>query len=164
MLDIEGGELNALKGGESFLSKPASEAPDLIFEVHRHYVDWSEGLENTDILRFLNCHGYHVFAIRDYQDNVDLSGYPIELIPPAKCVLDGPPHGFNMVAVKNLERLNNPMIRYVENVSPKLLRHRDPRLHAPRKYDEITGKRLKYHSVLKGIFSMRGIIIFRWRK
>lgn len=134
MLDIEGGELNALKGGETFLSKPPNDAPDLIFEVHRHYVDWSDGLEKTEILCFLKDHGYYAFAIRDFQNNVDLAGYPVELIPPGKCVLDGPPHGFNIVAVKNLDRLKGPMFRYVEDVSPKLLRHRDPRLHAPGKF------------------------------
>ncbi|MDO9264552.1 MAG: FkbM family methyltransferase, partial [Desulfosalsimonadaceae bacterium] len=134
MLDIEGGELNALKGGSDFLSGPINTAPDIIFEVHRHYVDWSDGLANTEILSFLKSCGYHVFAIRDYQDNVDLADYPIELIPPEKCVLDGPPHGFNMVAVKNLDRLKGPMFRYVEDVSPKLLRHRDPRLHAPGRF------------------------------
>jgi FkbM family methyltransferase len=131
MLDIEGGELNALKGGTDFLAKPINEAPDLIFEVHRNYVDWSMGLEETEIIRFLRNYGYHVYAIRDFQDNVDLRDYPIELIPPEKCVLDGPPHGFNMVAVKNVGRLKGRMFRYVNNVSPKLLRHGDPRLHSP---------------------------------
>lgn len=133
MLDIEGGELEALKGADDFLSMPEGEAPDIIFEVHSYYVDWSNGLHNTDIVRFLEEHGYHVYAIRDYQNNIDMSGYQIELIPPAKCLLHGPPHGFNMVAVKNLDRFNGLHFRYVENLSPKLLHHRDPRLHAPGK-------------------------------
>jgi hypothetical protein len=44
-IDIEGAELAALQGAESFLSLPAGRAPNILFEVHRHYVDWSEGLE-----------------------------------------------------------------------------------------------------------------------
>lgn len=133
MLDIEGGELAALQGGEQFLSQPPCEAPDIIFEIHRHYVDWSDGLENTEIIRLLRGHGYQVFAIRDYQNNVHLPGYPIELIPPETCVLQGPEHGFNMVAVKDIGRLRSTNIRYIEHVSPKLLFHRSPELHSPGK-------------------------------
>lgn len=133
MLDIEGGELDALKGGEEFLAQAPGRAPDLIFEVHRHYVDWSQGLENTDIVRLVRSYGYHVFALRDYQSNIDMRGYPIELIPPETCYVQGPPHGFNMVAVKDLSRLQGPQFRVVDHVSPKLLFHRDPALHAPGK-------------------------------
>lgn len=131
MLDIEGGELDALKGGEAFLRLPPGEAPDIIFEVHRHYTDWTRGLENTDIVVYLRSLGYHVFALRDYQGNVDMRGYPIELIPPETAWLKGPPHGFNMVAVKKMSRLQGPQFRVVDNVSPKLLFHRDTALHAP---------------------------------
>ncbi|EFI34215.1 methyltransferase FkbM family [Desulfonatronospira thiodismutans ASO3-1] len=131
MLDIEGGELEALKGGEAFLTLPPGQAPDIIFEVHRHYMDWSAGLDNTDIVRYLRSYGYHVFAVRDYQSNVDLRGYPVELVSPETAYLQGPPHGFNMVAVKRVSRLQGPQFRFVEHVSPKLLFHRDPALHAP---------------------------------
>jgi FkbM family methyltransferase len=44
LLDIEGSELPALKGAEKFLKMPAGKAPNIIFEVHRYYVDWSKGL------------------------------------------------------------------------------------------------------------------------
>ncbi|MFO8032929.1 MAG: FkbM family methyltransferase [Desulfohalobiaceae bacterium] len=131
MLDIEGGELEALRGGEQFLAQGPAKAPDIIFEVHRHYTDWSQGLQNTPIVRYLRGFGYQVFAVRDYQSNVDLRGYPIELIPPETCYLQGPPHGFNLVAVQDITRLQGPQFRFVDHVSPKLLFHRDPALHAP---------------------------------
>ncbi len=131
VIDIEGAELAALKGAEAFLAKPKGEAPHIVFEVHRHYVDWTHGLQNTEICRFLTDRGYAVYALRDFNSNVDLSGKPIELIPQDKVYLEGPPHGFNMVAVKDPAMFERPLYRIVEGVSPKLLRHRDPALHHP---------------------------------
>ncbi len=131
MLDIEGAELAALQGARRYLAQPAATAPRLIFEVHRHYVDWSNGLENAEIVRFLAGQGYHLFAVRDYQSNVPMRGQPIELIRPEDTYLEGPPHGFNMLAVKDLAELQGPGFRFCAGVSPKLLRHRDPRLHQP---------------------------------
>jgi len=130
-LDIEGGELAALKGAEPFLRRPVGEAPNIVFEVHRHYVDWSQGLEKTDIGRFLIDCGYQLFAVRDFNSNYDLSGRPVELIPAAAVHLDGPPHGFNMVAVKDSSIFEGEAYRIVRDVSPKLLRHKDPKLHHP---------------------------------
>jgi len=131
VLDIEGAELGALKGAEPFLTKPPGEAPNILFEVHRHYVDWSNGLEQTEIVRLLTGNGYTVYALRDFNSNVDLSGRPIELIPVDAVYLEGPPHGFNMVAVKDPKIFEAPAYAIVEGVSPKLLRHKDPRLHHP---------------------------------
>lgn len=130
-LDIEGGELPALKGADRYLAESPDVAPNLIFEVHRHYVDWSDGLHKTDILRYLSEFGYVTYAIRDYQSNVPMEGYPIELIEPEHVVLEGPAHGFNMLAVKRPEIVRNDLFRFRANVSPKLLFHRDPRLHQP---------------------------------
>ncbi|MET0271927.1 MAG: FkbM family methyltransferase [Phenylobacterium sp.] len=130
-LDIEGGELAALQGAETFLARPAGEAPNIVFEVHRHYVDWSNGLENTEIARLLAGHGYSVFALRDFNSNYDMAGRPIEIIPLGSIHLDGPPHGFNMVAVKDPSVFDGEAFRIVRNVSPKLLRHKDPKLHHP---------------------------------
>src|SRR4029079_8969120 len=65
MLDIEGCELAALAGASHFLSQPAEKAPTIIFEVHRDYVDWTEGLERTGIARLLTDHGYELFGLRD---------------------------------------------------------------------------------------------------
>lgn len=131
MLDIEGAELRALKGAEHFLAQPAGAAPSIVFEVHREYVDWSCGLENTPIVRFLQDLGYQVFAVRDFNSNVAMAGKPIELIPAADVYLEGPPHGFNMVAVKNASRFAQAPFKICHHVSPKLLRHKDPALHHP---------------------------------
>lgn len=131
VLDIEGAELAALKGADAFLSRPAGEAPDIVFEVHRHYVDWTNGLAETEIGQYLIGHGYQLFALRDFNSNVDLAGKPIELIPADAVYLEGPPHGFNMVALKDTSRLAPPTFSIVRDVSPKLLRHKDPSLHHP---------------------------------
>lgn len=131
MLDIEGAELRALQGAQDFLVRPAGEAPDIVFEVHRHYVDWSRGLENTDIVKLLTGFGYQVFAVRDFNSNYDLSRQPVELIPADSVYLEGPPHGFNMLAVKDSSIFNSNRYRICKGVSPKLLRHKDPSLHHP---------------------------------
>lgn len=131
VLDIEGAELGALRGAEPFLAKPAGEAPNILFEVHRHYVDWTNGLLDTDIARLLTGHGYTLFALRDFNSNYDLAGKPVELIPADAIHLEGPPHGFNMVAVKDASIFDNPGYRIVRDVSPKYLRHKDPKLHHP---------------------------------
>lgn len=131
MLDIEGGELAALRGADHYLSQPAGEAPHLIFEVHRNYVDWSNGLENTEIIQYLKSYGYSVFSIRDYQSNVPMANQPIEIIKPEDTYLGGPPHGFNMLGVKDERILNPKLFRFCSDVSPKLLAHRDPDMHQP---------------------------------
>lgn len=131
MIDIEGGELAALQGASDYLDQPPGEAPIVIFEVHRSYVDWSAGLDRTDIVRLLNGHGYRVYAIRDYQGNVSLKGYPVEVIPAHEVYLEGPPHGFNMLAVKDVGVLGEHGLVLCHGVSPKLLFHRDPKLHQP---------------------------------
>jgi FkbM family methyltransferase len=131
VLDIEGAELGALKGAAPFLELSAGEAPDILFEVHRHYVDWSNGLPNTEIVKFLTDRGYTVFALRDFNSNYDLSKHPIELIPADAVYLEGPPHGFNMVAVKDPKAFEGEGYRIVRDVSPKYLRHKDPALHHP---------------------------------
>ena len=131
VIDIEGAELGALKGAEPFLKRPPGQAPDILFEVHRHYVDWSNGLLETEIARLLTGHGYRLFALRDFNSNYDLAGKPIELIPADAIYLDGPPHGFNMVAVKDPTIFETDAYRIVRDVSPKLLRHKDPALHHP---------------------------------
>jgi FkbM family methyltransferase len=131
MLDVEGGEFSALKGARSFLAAPLGEAPNIVFEIHRHYVDWSDGLLNTPVVRFLTKFGYQLYALRDFHSNYDLSDRPVELIPLDRIHLDGPPHGFNVVASKDRDRFSGPNYTIVPGVSPKYLRHADPRLHHP---------------------------------
>lgn len=127
-IDIEGAELAALKGAQKCIE---SSRPDILFEVHRSYVDWSNGLENTEICQFLAKFGYHLFAIRDFNSHIDMGDAPVELIPVSKVYLDGPPHGFNMLAIHDINRLSSFPYIILENVSPKLLLHKEPKLHHP---------------------------------
>lgn len=130
MLDLEGGELAALRGAQDQLSLPANLAPPVVFEVHRSYVDWTGGLGETEIVSYLRGFGYQIFAVRDFQSNVDMRGRPIELVNLETVYLEGPPHGFNMLAVKNSAVIDDGF-RICDAVSPKLLRHKDPKLHHP---------------------------------
>ena len=130
MLDIEGSELRALKGAGRFLSQPAGIAPAIIYEINRGYVDWSNGLEQTDIVSYLAGYGYTSYCVRDYQTNITIKG-PVELVPVDDVYLHGPPHGFNMLAVKDSRIITSKMYRITPGLSPKLLTHRDPSLHAP---------------------------------
>ncbi len=130
LMDIEGSELPALKGAEHYLKQAKGLAPNIIFEVHRFYVDWTKGLHNTEIVKYLNKFGYHCYAMRDFQSNVPMGNCKIELIEPKDVYLQGPPHGFNMIAVKDKAVLDQDF-RFVKNVSPKLLLHKDTDLHWP---------------------------------
>ncbi len=127
-LDIEGAEHAALLGARQTLQQ---DRPHVVFEVHRHYVDWSRGLAQTELCRYLAELGYTLFAVRDFNSHREMGAQPIELVPIDKVYLDGPPHGFNMLAVQDAARVAGPAYRMVENVSPKLLAHKDPALHHP---------------------------------
>ena len=132
MLDIEGAEHAALEGALDVLSRPAGQSPHVIFEIHRSYVDWSDGLLRTPILEMLTDLGYFAYAIRDFHSNYPMGDSPVELIRPETTWLEGPPHGFNMVAVKTPDLLEqDERIRILDGVSPKLLLHKDPALHHP---------------------------------
>lgn len=131
VLDIEGAELSALQGAERFLTQPSGVAPNILFEVHRNYVDWTKGLINTPIAKLLIENNYTLFGLRDFNSNYDFSGKPIELIPVESIYLEGPPHGFNMVAVKDSAIFDGPGYLFVRDVSPKYLRHKNPSLHHP---------------------------------
>ena len=131
MLDIEGAEYKALQGASQQLSLPKDYVPNIVFEIHRNYVDWSNGLENTEIVKYLSSFGYQVFAVRDFHSNYDMGHKPIEIIPPEDTYLEGPPHGFNMVAVKDISILQNSRFKMCHGVSPKLLLHKDPSKHHP---------------------------------
>jgi FkbM family methyltransferase len=128
MLDLEGGELPVLEGARETLAR---DGPFIVFEVHGSYVDWSEGLESIPIARLLASFGYSLFAVRDFQSNVDMRGRPIELVPAATVYLEGPPHGFNMLALRDSAMVESEPFAIVPGVSPKLLFHRDPALHHP---------------------------------
>src|SRR2546430_1158537 len=89
MLDIEGGEQAALEGAAGFLRRPKGEAPAVVFEIHRSYVDWSNGLDRTSPVRLMLDTGYTVFAIRDFQSNVPMCDCLIELLPLDAVHLEG---------------------------------------------------------------------------
>lgn len=131
MLDIEGAEFEALRGARGYLTHAAPHAPSIIYEINRGYVDWTPGLLNTEFLRFLTALGYTSFGVRDYQDNIALPDVPVELVPLDDVYLEGPPHGFNLLGVKDPSIVDDPAFRVVPGVSPKYLQHRDPRFHAP---------------------------------
>ena len=131
MLDTEGGEEKALVGASKALARPFPDAPHLVFEVHRSYVDWSVGLENTSVVKFVKSNGYAVFAIRDFHSNYAMEGRPTEIIPVDRVYLEGPPHGFNLLATKEPGLIQRLGLRVVEGVSPKLLLHKEPDLHHP---------------------------------
>ncbi|MEA2423787.1 MAG: hypothetical protein QOH13_197 [Thermoleophilaceae bacterium] len=131
VLDLEGAEHAALRGAHRRLALPPGRAPHLLFELHGQYVDWSHGLEHTAILQYLAGLGYSSYAVRDFQSNYDLSGRAIELVPPGSAYLDGPPHGFNMLATKEPSLVEDAPFVLSPGVSPKLLVHRDPALHHP---------------------------------
>lgn len=131
MLDTEGGEERALLGARAHLAEPAGTAPTIVFELHRSFVDWTDGLENTSIVRLLLNQGYDVFAVRDIHDNYPMATQPVEIIPADSVYLDGPPHGFNMLAVKDPQLIAELGLRVVEGVSPKLIPDKDPALHHP---------------------------------
>jgi FkbM family methyltransferase len=129
MLDTEGGEENALHGAQQTITR---DQPNIVFEVHRNFVDWSDGLEKTSVVRFLTAQGYDVFAIRDFHNNYPMHAHPIEIVPVATVYLEGPPHGFNLLATRDETLLHRLDLRIVENVSPKLLLEKDPALHFPK--------------------------------
>lgn len=129
MLDTEGGEKNALLGAQQTIAR---DYPNIVFEVHRNFVDWTDGLKKTSVVRFLTSQGYNVFAIRDFHNNYPMHAYPIEIVPVAQVYLEGPPHGFNLLATRDGSLVKRLDLRIVENVSPKLLLEKDPALHFPK--------------------------------
>ncbi|MFZ4593176.1 MAG: FkbM family methyltransferase [Verrucomicrobiaceae bacterium] len=131
MIDVEGGEQSVLQGARHQLERPAAEAPVVVFETNSRYSDWSQGLAKAETCVFLAERGYHLYAIRDHHANFNMQGRPVELIPVDRTFIEGPPHGFNMLAIKNPERLNDPLFRLVQDVSPKLLPHKGDRRFEP---------------------------------
>lgn len=128
MLDTEGGEENSLNGARETIER---NSPNIVFEIHRNFVDWTNGLQNTSIVKLLTSQDYEVLAIRDFHSNYPTAGTPIEVIPVDQVYLEGPPHGFNVLATRDRDLISRLSLRVVTGVSPKLLFHRDPALHLP---------------------------------
>lgn len=127
-LDIEGAELSALQGAAQTL---ANDKPVVIFELHRSYVDWSDGLRQTPICKLLLDLGYAVYAIRDLNSHREMPAHKIELVEIDHVYLEGPPHGFNMLALPPDRKPDPAVFRLMRGVSPKLLPHKTPSLHHP---------------------------------
>jgi FkbM family methyltransferase len=126
MIDVEGGEYHVLQGAVEQLA--SAQAPVIIYETNSRYSDWTRGLENAETCVFLRERGYHLFAIRDFHANVNVAGMPVELTPADRTYITGPHHGFNMLAVKDLSLLSDPLFHIVNDVSPKLIPHKnDPK-------------------------------------
>jgi len=129
MLDMEGGEEHALLGASETIAR---NSPNIVFEIHRDFVDWTAGLEQTSVVRCLTSRGYDIYSIRDFHNNYPMAGFPIEIIPITQVYLEGPPHGFNVLATRDRDLVSQLGLRIVENVSPKLLLEKDPALHFPK--------------------------------
>ena len=127
-LDIEGSELRALQGAINTLER---DRPVVIFELHRSYVDWTNGLASTNICDLFLSRGYQVYALRDVNSHCELPEHKIELVELEHVYLDGPPHGFNMVAFPSASFVEEGPFRIMRDVSPKLLPHKSPDLHHP---------------------------------
>ena len=69
-LDIEGAEFQApaRRRGDAWRAT----GPHVVFEVHRHYVDWSRGLPQTDLCRYLAGLGYTLYALRDFNSHREM--------------------------------------------------------------------------------------------
>lgn len=136
LIDVEGAEFEVIKGAKGLFNMRNGVFPNIIFEIHSQYVDWSEGIEHTEFCRYLTNLGYRLYAIRDFHSNHDTRTLDIEIIPLENCYLEGPPHGFNVLAITNDSIITELNLKIVKNVSPKLLLHKDARYHHPIKHAE----------------------------
>ena len=59
MMDVEGNELNVLKGAKNLLKINCVD--NIIFEIHSNYVDWKKGLKNTPIIKLLLRNNFYIF-------------------------------------------------------------------------------------------------------
>lgn len=122
MIDVEGNELNIFLGATNLLKN--ENIHNIIFEIHSKYVNWKKGLKNTSIIKILLSNNYSVFAIRDCHSNKNLRN-KIELLDIDNLYLEGPHHGFNLIATKNKSLLKNKNIFFSKkNFSPKYLFHK----------------------------------------
>tara|TARA_A100001011_G_C14210771_1_gene799819 strand:- start:281 stop:1351 length:1071 start_codon:yes stop_codon:yes gene_type:complete len=126
-LDIEGSEFNALKGAISTIKR---DQPIIIFEIHYEYMNWDDGIDNTKIYKLLSELGYKLYGIRDTHFHANMKKNPVELIKFSSIYLEGPPHGFNVLALPQAFPLPKGL-KLVNGVSPKLLPHKDPKYHHP---------------------------------
>ncbi len=129
MIDVEGSERKVLEGALSTIQR---DRPVVVFETHSHYDNWSGGLGNSHSVRLMRSLNYDVYSIRDFHQNIDTAGMPVELMPPEKTYCVTPPHhGFNMLAVPESSLVKDSLFRIVENLSPKLILAKGDPLFSP---------------------------------
>jgi FkbM family methyltransferase len=128
MIDVEGGEMKVLEGAVQMLK---NNKPVVVFENHSLHNDWSNGLENSDSIRFMRDLGYKVFSIRDFHSNMDTTGMKIELMPVERTYIQGPPHGFNLLAITDESLIPEEIFKIVYDYSPKLLLHKTEKEFLP---------------------------------
>ncbi len=122
MIDVEGSELNVLLGAKNLLKE--NNIDNIIFEMHSNYLNWKNGLKNTSIVKLLLKNNFYIYAIRDYYSNKKLRK-KIELLELENTYLEGPNHGFNLIATRNKGLVRNKEILLSKkNYSPKYLFHK----------------------------------------
>jgi FkbM family methyltransferase len=128
LADVEGNEFNILKGALKTLNKTCQ---NIIFEVHSQYLDFSNGLINLKVIKYLEKLNFKMYAIRDDWDNVG-EYKKIELINLNKVYYKGPPHGFNILATRNKKILTHKDIVILnKTLSPKYLLYKKSYLYHP---------------------------------
>ncbi len=132
MIDVEGSEIKVLQGAKEMLQL---HKPVVVFETHSLYNDWSNGLQNSDSVRFMTGLGYEVYAVREFHQNIDTGLMPVELLPLDRTYCETPPHhGFNLLAVPSKKLIENNLFRIVYDLSPKLLLHKTDKKFMPSKF------------------------------
>ena len=122
MIDVEGNEFNIFLGADNLFKN--NKIHNIVFELHSKYVNWKRGLKNTTIIKLLLKNNYNIYAIRDYHTNINLRN-KIELLDINNLYLEGPHHGFNLIATKNKNLINHKSILFSKkNYSPKYLFHK----------------------------------------
>jgi FkbM family methyltransferase len=128
-LDIEGAEHAALQGARATL---AEDRPHVVFEVHRHYVDWRRGLARTKICRLARARS----ATRSSRCATSTRIARWATGRSSSCrstpvYLDGPPHGFNMLAVQDPRRVEGPGVPDRRERQPEAARPQGPGAASP---------------------------------
>ena len=115
-MDVEGSELEILLGAKNKVDDNL--LPNIIFELNSNYFNWSKGLKKVSIIKYLLKKNYNIYAIRDLHSSFDINNIEIELLPLKNIFIDGPNHGFNMLATKNT-KIKAKLIK--NKYSPKYL-------------------------------------------
>ena len=132
-LDIEGAELDALKGADRLLSKSKLESPDIVFEYCTYYVSKKYiHPKKSEICNLLKKYGYKIYAIRDFSSNIGKKLKNVEIIDIKDIHLKNVPHCYNVYATKNIENIKKYNLILLKNLHPKLMWHESKKLFWPK--------------------------------